>query len=80
MAKTVQRSRKPDIRSPPPCPHDSLDDFKSYVKYMVKISGKISIQTPVFSIIVVFYLVAHRDYFDFYTDIYVPTIIATLKP
>lgn len=45
---------------------------------MYKIFGSV-IQTLLFSIIVVLYLVAIRDYFDLYTDIYVP-IIATLKP
>lgn len=80
MVNTTKRSRKQDIRSPSPRPlgHDSFNDFILYVKYMYKISGS-AVQTPVFSIIVVLYLVAHRDYLDFYTDIYMP-IIATLRP
>lgn len=46
---------------------------------MYKISGSV-IQTPVYSIIVILHLVAHRDYFDFYTDIYVPIIATIIKP
>lgn len=45
---------------------------------MYKIYGSV-IQTLVFSIVVL-YLVAIRDYFDLYTDIYVPIIAKSLKP